>query len=463
MSASFITLGLAELASAFPSSGGQYHFAFMVSPARHRAVIAYFTGWLSVFAWLFMTASATIFCAQLCVSLAQLYHEDYVATQWQTWLIYTGIMLLCCAIVCLLPRLIPMLESMFFWCSLVGFAASVITMLATSDTKQSAKKVFVDWSNLTGWGDGTAFMLAVGQSMWGFSCTDSATHLSEEVHNPGRTIPRAMWLTMVIGISTVIPFTLAMLFSVNDYDALAASSFPITEVYFQATSNRSAAAVFTALILFIYFGAQIGLLVTTGRLIWAFGRDNGMPSPRWFAKTHATLKTPVNATIFATVFCILYGLIYIGSTAAFNTFVATSVLALNISYVIPQGVALVQGRDLVVPERAFNLGRIFGTFVNLYACAWIALYSVLFCFPIFLPVTVQSMNYVSVVIVGTILFISIMWFTQGRKVFTGPNVQFQTLDATELDIQAKGSDGTVASETNVGKSTKNVQPEVSAI
>lgn len=437
MSASFITVGMAELASAFPSSGGQYHFAFMVAPARHRAVIAYFTGWLSVFAWLFMTASATIFCAQLCVSIAQLYHEDFVATQWQTWLIYVGVMLICCAIICLLPRWIPILESMFFWCSLLGLAASVITMLATSRTKQSAEKVFTDWSNLTGWGDGTAFMLAVGQSMWGFSCTDSVTHLSEEVHNPGRTIPRAMWLTMVIGISTVIPFTLAMLFSVNDYDALTASSFPITEVYLQATGSKPAAAIFTALILFIYFGAQIGLLVTTGRLIWAFGRDKGLPFPHWFAKTHETLKTPVNATIFAAGFCILYGLIYVGSTEAFNSFVATSVLALNISYVIPQGVALVQGRERVIPERSFNLGKIFGTFVNIYACAWVALYCVLFCLPIFLPVTVQSMNYVSVIMVGTVVFVTVLWFAQARNIFTGPDVQLQILDSASLESRTK--------------------------
>jgi choline transport protein len=84
-----ITLGLAELASAFPSSGGQYHFAFMVSPPKYRAAIAFATGWLSAFAWLFTTASANLFCASLCINLATLKNPDYVPTQWQTWLIYS--------------------------------------------------------------------------------------------------------------------------------------------------------------------------------------------------------------------------------------------------------------------------------------------------------------------------------------------------------------------------------------
>jgi hypothetical protein len=48
-----ITLGLAELASAFPSSGGQYHAAFLVSPPKYRAAIGFTVGWLSCFAWLF--------------------------------------------------------------------------------------------------------------------------------------------------------------------------------------------------------------------------------------------------------------------------------------------------------------------------------------------------------------------------------------------------------------------------
>ena len=163
----FITAGLAELASAFPSSGGQYHFAFMVAPEQYRAPIAFATGWLSSFAWLFTTASANLFLAQLCVNLATLYHPEYTWTQWQVWLVYSGFIILCAAIVILLPRLIPVAETVFFWASLLGFVVSFITLLAVSDEKQSASIVFTEWVNQTGWSDGTAFLLAVGQAMYG--------------------------------------------------------------------------------------------------------------------------------------------------------------------------------------------------------------------------------------------------------------------------------------------------------
>jgi choline transport protein len=163
----FITLGLAELASAFPSSGGQYHFAYMIAPERYRASIAFSVGWLSSFAWLFTTASANLFCAQICVNLATLYNPEYVWTQWQVYLVYSGVLIICTAIVILLPKLIPIGETCFFWCSITGFVVSFITLLAASDTKQSGSVVFTEWVNQTGWSDGTAFLLAVGQAMYG--------------------------------------------------------------------------------------------------------------------------------------------------------------------------------------------------------------------------------------------------------------------------------------------------------
>lgn len=145
----------------------------MVAPERYRASIAFTAGWLSCFAWLFTTASANLFCAQICVNLATLYSLEYVWTQWQVYLIYTGFIIIATAITIFLPKLIPIGETMFFWSSIAGFVVSFITLLAASDTKQSGSVVFTDWVNQTGWSDGTAFLLAVGQSMYGRSASFS--------------------------------------------------------------------------------------------------------------------------------------------------------------------------------------------------------------------------------------------------------------------------------------------------
>ena len=59
-----LAAGLAELASAYPSSGGQYHFAFMVTAPKYRALVAFVMGWLSVVAWGLTSASTAVVCGE---------------------------------------------------------------------------------------------------------------------------------------------------------------------------------------------------------------------------------------------------------------------------------------------------------------------------------------------------------------------------------------------------------------
>lgn len=343
------------------------------------------------------------------------------------YLIYLLLTTVSVLFVCLLPRVLPRMEKVFFWCSLLAITASFVAMLAMSPTKQSGHTAFVAFSNETGWSDGFAFLLAVGTSMYAFLGTDSVTHIAEEIPNPGKHVPRIICLTIGIGLLTSIPFVLALMFALQDYLAVAEAGLPIMEAFSQATGgNRTATAIFTFWILLNFSGVNVACVTTSGRLIWAFARDNGLPCSRVFAAVHQTLQTPVHATIACGVFCALYGLIYIGSTTAFNSIISMAILALNVSYVVPQAIVLWRGRDNVLPpRRIFRLGRATGTFFNAFACLWVAFYTVVFCFPIALPVTVQSMNYASVVVAGIVVFIICFWFAAKRKTFTGPIILAQ--------------------------------------
>jgi choline transport protein len=106
-----------------------------------------------------------------------------------------------------------------------------------------------------------------------------------------------------------------------------------------------------------------------------------------------------------------------------NSTVALAILALNMTYAIPQGFALFAGRKSF-PTRDFNLGPIFGPFCNAFTCAWVSVFTVLFCFPLFNPPEASNMNYVSVVIAGVILIIAALWFCGKWNTFVGP-VTFQ--------------------------------------
>ncbi|KAB8278901.1 amino acid transporter [Aspergillus minisclerotigenes] len=430
----FITAGLAELASAYPSSAGQYHFAYMVTPPKHRALVAFILGWLSVVAWALTSASTALVCAQMAGNLAGIYHLNYVVEAWQTWMIYFLLVLIATAIVCYLPTALPRGEMVMFVSSFLGFVVSFVTCLAMrSGNGQSAKAVFVDYQNTSGWSDGTSFIIGLGTCMYAYLAIDGACHIAEELPNPKRDVPRAMGLTMLIGILTVIPWTVAFLFSITDTDAVASSSIPVYTIYLQATRSQPAATVLTVWILFVYFGALVSCIVTTGRLAYAFARDGGLPCSGFFVKLHPKYPSPINATMACAAVIIIYGLIYIGSAAAFNSFISMSILSLNLTYALPQAILLIRGRERVLPNRPFNLGRHFGPICNAFSILWVLLITIIFCFPTSIPTTVASMNYVSVIIVGISFLILVSWWGGKRKTFSGPTIEIQGLEVVLPD------------------------------
>ncbi|KAI0146132.1 putative GABA permease [Xylariaceae sp. FL1272] len=432
-SCAIITAGLAELASAFPTSGGQYHFVFMMAPKKHRAVIAFYTGWLSVVAWILCTAASAIYAAQIFAALATSFHPDYTPTAWQIWLIYVGIMVLCTLVLTLLPTMLARIEKASFFASVIGFVVFLIVILATASPKNPAHIVFADLNNQSGWSDGLGFMLSVGTAMYTFIGTDAVIHVSEEIPNAQKNVPRTMGLVILIGAGTAVPWTIAFLFSGGDYETLRTALLPIHTMFLSATANKAAANFFTIWYLIVYLGATLSCHAATGRQTWAFARDGGLPGSGWVGTIHPKFQMPMNATILCAVVISVYGLIYVGSTTAFNSFVNASILAMNVSYVIPQAIALYQGRERVLPVGELNLGK-FGPWVNGFSVAWVSVYVVLFCFPLTYPTSVQSMNYVSVVTVAVVVIITGVWYGGKRKTFNGPKLLFEDSDLDTVAV-----------------------------
>lgn len=227
-----------------------------------------------------------------------------------------------------------------------------------------------------------------------------------------------MMATVLTGMVTCIPYAIAILFCTTDLKAVASSPIPIYTAYLQATSSPVAATLLTAWVIFFYCAAELSCLLTAGRLAYTFARAGGLPYSSFFVKI--TNEMPLNATLGCCVFICLYGLIYIGSATAFDSFISIVIIALNICYVIPQAIVLLRGRDAVLRRRAFALGKYFGLFCNTVAVLWVAVILVFFCLPLTIPTTVHEMNYASVVLAGFIVLIGIGWWGGKRRTFTGP-------------------------------------------
>jgi choline transport protein len=153
----------------------------------------------------------------------------------------------------------------------------------------------------------------------------------------------------------------------------------------------------------------------------------------------------------------LYGLIFLGSTAAFSAMVSAAIVFLQTSCIAPQAILLYRGRDKVLPPRYFSLGK-YGTAVNATAVTWVIFLDIIYCFPTAMPVTPQNMNFVSVVTIGLTLFVLGLWFTSKRGKFVGPKINMAELEARRLAAMGGSSsiEGTEQHATEYVTSVKRM-------
>ena len=132
---------------------------------------------------------------------------------------------------------------------------------------------------------------------------------------------------------------------------------------------------------------------------------------------------PVEAILLCFVFNLCFGLLYLGPSVAFNAYVSSCTIFLNISVALPVLVLCIRGRSVLAAYRTsstpFQHGSILGSVINWVAVLFVAITSVFFCFPGALPVDSNHMNYVSAVIGIFIALCSIYWFLYGKR-FEGP-------------------------------------------
>lgn len=144
----------------------------------------------------------------------------------------------------------------------------------------------------------------------------------------------------------------------------------------------------------------ISISCAASRATWAFARDKAIPFHAHFSKISPHLTdVPVNALLLSTTIQLLLGLIYLGSSTAFNAFVGVAVMCLGASYALPVAISLVGGRREVA-DAPFGLGRL-GAAVNAIAVLWIAFAIVLFSMPANVPVTRVTMSCVSFLLYET--------------------------------------------------------------
>ncbi|PWN49854.1 hypothetical protein IE53DRAFT_369407, partial [Violaceomyces palustris] len=421
----------------YPTSGGQYHWAFALSPPRYRNVVAFFTGWIATSGWVALTATASSLAGQLIVGLIAIMHDNYESKPWHIFLVYIAFAIGAWFINAFGARILDGLNKVAMTWSLVGALVITITCLSrASPNYQSGTYVFGTLVNYTGWPDGIAFILGLLQSTFALIGVDGATHLIDEIERPSMTAPRAMILSVVIGASSTFVVLVVFLFVLTDLETVVSgSNGALLEIIYQATRNRVAAVCLLVFPVVSMAFTATALLTTSSRMTEAFARDRGLPFSRILSKI--SREVPIAALTLTTFWVIVFGCIYLGSSAALNAILGSSIVLLQASYFVPIFLVLLGGRSKLLdldglPPRTFSLGRILGPLINAFSLVFIIFTNIFFLFPPALPVSGSSMNYTVVVCAVVAILSTIAWFTQGRKHFKGP------LDMDEVLLRTRG-------------------------
>lgn len=429
-----LAASLAEFLSAYPTAGGQYHWVAVIAWKNWVPSLSWITGWVNVAGWVALTATGGLLGSQLIIGAIALFHSTYEAKRWHQFLIYIAYTLAAFIFNAYTTRLLSLFNQAALIWSLTGFVVICITLLScASPDFQSAKFVFTNFINETGWPDGIAWLLGLLQGGFGLTGFDAVSHMIEEIPNPSYKGPIVMIGCVGIGIGTGFIFLMILLFVLKDVNNVIESSLgPLVQIYYDATGNKAGSVCLLMFSLVCMLFATTGIMTTSSRMTYAFARDGGLPFSRIFARVHPRFNVPLNALYLTTGLVIIFGCIFLGSSAAFNAIVSASVVALTISYAIPPAINCLRGRKCLPADRAFKLPEPIGWFCNLLGLAYAILTTVLFLFPSDLPVSGSSMNY-AVAAMGIVFLISVVtWIVDGRKNFKGPKMDAEALAAGDV-------------------------------
>lgn len=245
-------------------------------------------------------------------------------------------------------KILPSVTYGTLFTSIISFFVIIIVVPAKAPTHESAKFVFTTFINNTGWkSDGIAFIVGLINPNWAFNGLDAATHMAEEVLRPERVIPIAIMGTVGIGFVTAWLFAISMMFSIGDFDAVAATptGVPILELFYQALTNKAGAIALCSMIVITGCGCLIASHTWQARLCWSFARDKGLPFSGFLAHVHPRLMLPINAHVVSSIIVAILGCLYLASYTAFNSMVTACVVLLYFSYAIPVVCLLIRGRS----------------------------------------------------------------------------------------------------------------------
>ncbi|KAG9231578.1 amino acid permease-domain-containing protein [Amylocarpus encephaloides] len=435
-----VAMGMAELCSSMPTSGGLYYAAAVLAPPGWGPFAAWITGWSNWMVQVTGAPSVDYALSAMILAAASITHPGYVPTDWQTFLLTVFVMLIHGCISSMPTLWIARFNSYGSTLNMVALLV-VIIMIPTSVTGTDTTPKFFPskqvWTiqNGTDWPDGVAVLMSFIAIIWTMSGYDAPFHLSEECSNANIAAPRAIVMTSGVGGLAGWALQLVVAYTVVDITEALESDLgqPWASYLVQVMPRNTALAILGLTICCGFFMGQ-GCMVAASRVTFAYARDDCFPFSSWIKQVNKHTYTPVNAVWFNTIVGICLLLLIFGGEVAIGAIFSVGAIAAYVAFTIPIFI-----RVFFVGERfrrgPWHLGK-FSKPIGAIACSFILVMVPILCLPSVRgnSLTAELMNWTIVVYGGPMMFVLIWWFASAHKWFHGPviNVEHHMIGRDEV-------------------------------
>ncbi|KAJ7295733.1 hypothetical protein O6H91_16G071200 [Diphasiastrum complanatum] len=429
----FTALSMAEICSAYPTSGGLYFWSYRLAGRKWGPFASWITGWFNIVGQWAVTTSVDFSLAQLLQVIILLSTgggngNGYYASKYVVVAIHGGILILHGLINSLPIYWMSYLGTLAAALNLIGVFLLMILIPVVSPERKSAKFVFTYFNkdNAGIHSSPYTFLLGLLMSQYTFSGYDASAHMSEETKSSDKN--GAYGIISSVGISMVVGwgYLLGITFAASDIQHLLdpnndTKGYGVAQLFYDAFKQRygsgTGGIVCLCLVAVIVFFCGMSSVTSNSRMAYAFSRDGAMPlSSLWHTVNKS--EVPVYAVWLSAGVAFCMALPYLGSAVAFQAMVSIATIGLYIAYALPILFRITLARRRFIPG-PFNLGR-FGLVVGWVAVLWVATITVLFCLPVSYPVTKDSFNYTPVAVGGVFLLSIGSWNLNARFWFKGP-------------------------------------------
>ncbi|OAL55082.1 amino acid transporter [Pyrenochaeta sp. DS3sAY3a] len=415
-------ISMAEMASIAPTTGGQYHWVSEFAPPSSQRFLSYIVGWLCVLGWQVGNTAIAFLCSQQIQGLIILNNPDYVPQRWHLTLLVIALVTFCQLFNTFLAGQLPLVEGIVLVLHLAGFFAILIPLWVCGEPS-NAKEVFTTFTDGGGWGNiGLSCLVGMLSPIFSFIGPDSATHMSEELRDASKTLPRAMIATALVNgaLGFIMLCTFCMLVGNVEEILATPTGQPFIQVFYNVTKSKAGTSAMTSILIVMATFGCVTNVATSSRQVWAFARDKGLPFSSWLAHVRPGWDIPLNSVLISYAIAVLLSLINIGSTVAFNIITSLGTGALISSYIVSIScITLKRLRGEVLLPSRFSLGR-FGLPLNIFSVLFLMLAFVMTFFPTTPHPAPVAMNW-NILVFGVVVIFSIVYFfIRGRHSYVGP-------------------------------------------